>query len=50
MLTEPRLAQNPDGVLFVTRKAVPALKAIGVSDQAIRTMTVESVRSFLATA
>ena len=45
-----RLAQNPDGVLFVMRKAVPALRAIGVSDQAIRTMTVESVRSFLESA
>jgi phosphotriesterase-related protein len=41
-----RLAQNPDGVLFVSRKAVPALRAIGVSDQAIRAMTVEAPRRF----
>lgn len=41
-----RLAQNPDGVLFVSRKAVPALRKIGVSEQAIRTMTVEAPRRF----
>ena len=42
-----RLAQNPDGVLFVSRKAVPALKKIGVTDQAIRTMTIDAPRRFL---
>jgi phosphotriesterase-related protein len=36
-----RVAQNPDGMLFVVRKAIPALKKIGISDQAIRTMTVD---------
>ncbi len=36
-----RVAQNPDGMLFVVRKAIPALRKIGVSDQAIRTMTVD---------
>ena len=42
-----RLAQNPDGMLFVTRKAIPALKKLGVSDQAIRTMSVDAPRRFL---
>lgn len=41
-----RLAQNPDGILFVSRKAVPALRKIGVSEQAIRTMTVDVPRRF----
>jgi phosphotriesterase-related protein len=41
-----RLAQNPDGILFVSRKAIPALRQIGVSDRAIRTMTVEAPRRF----
>jgi len=41
-----RLVQNPDGILFVSRKAIPALKAIGISEQAIRTMTVEAPRRF----
>jgi phosphotriesterase-related protein len=36
-----RVAQNPDGMLFVVRKAIPALKQIGVSNDAIRTMTIE---------
>jgi phosphotriesterase-related protein len=43
-----RLAQNPDGVLFVSRKAIPALKKLGVSDQAIRTMSVDAPRRFLS--
>ncbi|HEY5619191.1 MAG TPA: hypothetical protein VIK60_14720 [Vicinamibacterales bacterium] len=42
-----RLAQNPDGILFVSRKAIPALRTIGVSEQAIRTMAVEAPRRFL---
>jgi phosphotriesterase-related protein len=41
-----RVAQNPDGMLFVVRKAIPALKKIGVSDQAIRTMTVDVPRHY----
>jgi len=41
-----RLAQNPDGILFVTRKVIPALKAMGVQDQAIRTMTVDVPKRF----
>ena len=41
-----RLAQNPDGMLFVVRKAIPALRQIGVPDQAIRTMTIEVPKRF----
>lgn len=41
-----RLAQNPDGVLFVSRRAIPALRKAGLSEQAIRTMTVEAPRRF----
>jgi len=41
-----RVAQNPDGMLFVVRKAIPALKQMGVPDQAIRTMTVDVPRQF----
>jgi phosphotriesterase-related protein len=41
-----RLAQFPDGILFVTRKVVPGLKAIGLSDQAVRTMTVDAPKRF----
>jgi phosphotriesterase-related protein len=37
---------NPDGVLFNTRKTIPYLKQIGVSDEAIRTITVENPRRF----
>jgi len=40
------LARNPDGVLFISRKTVPALKAMGVSEAAIRAMTVEAPRRF----
>ncbi|MBI3047249.1 MAG: hypothetical protein HYY76_02965 [Acidobacteria bacterium] len=43
-----RVAQYPDGILFVTRKALPALRQAGVSEQAIRTMTVEAPRRFFA--
>ena len=41
-----RMAQNPDGILFVTRKALPALRALGVTDQAIRAMTVNGPKRF----
>ena len=41
-----RLATSGDGILFVPRRVVPALKAIGVSDAAIRTMTVDAYRRF----
>lgn len=43
-----RLAQYPDGILFVSRKALPALRTIGVGDAAIRAMTIESHRRFFA--
>ncbi len=41
-----KLAQNPDGVLFVTRKALPALRGLGVTEQAIRAMTVDGPKRF----
>jgi len=37
---------NPDGILFSTRKVVPYLKHIGVSDQAIHAMTVRNPARF----
>ncbi|MGH6966386.1 MAG: phosphotriesterase family protein [Phenylobacterium sp.] len=37
---------NPDGMLFNTRKVIPYLKQIGVTDAAIRLMTVENARRF----
>jgi phosphotriesterase-related protein len=37
---------NPDGMLFTTRKTVPYLKQLGVSDQAVHLMTVENPRRF----
>jgi len=40
------VAQNLDGMLFVVRKAIPALKQMGVADEAIRTMTVDVLRQF----
>jgi phosphotriesterase-related protein len=39
---------NPDGMLFNTRKTIPYLKQIGVTDQQIRTITVENPRRFFA--
>jgi phosphotriesterase-related protein len=41
-----RIAQNPDGMLFVVRKSIPALRKIGVPDQAIRTMTIDVPKRF----
>ena len=38
----------PDGMLFTTRKLIPHLKQIGVSDQNIHTITVENPRSFFS--
>ncbi len=37
---------NPDGMLFNSRKTIPYLKQIGVTDQQIRTITVENPRHF----
>ena len=41
-----RIAQNPDGMLFTVRKAIPALKQLGVSNDAIRTMTIDVPRRY----
>ena len=41
-----RDARNPDGINFVIRKVIPLLKAIGVTDAAIRTMTVENPKRY----
>ena len=41
-----RVARNPDGILFVSRKVIPGLKRIGVQEQAIRTMTVDATKRF----
>ena len=38
---------NPDGMLFANRKVIPQLKQLGVSDQDIRTMTVDNPARFL---
>jgi phosphotriesterase-related protein len=38
--------RNPDGMLFSTRKVIPYLKQLGVTDQEIRTMTIENPRRF----
>jgi predicted metal-dependent phosphotriesterase family hydrolase len=36
-------------ILFVSRKAIPALRKIGVPERAIRTMTVDVPRRFFET-
>ena len=41
-------ALNPDGILFDTRKTIPYLRQLGVTDQQIRTITVENPRRFFA--
>lgn len=38
----------PDGMLFTTRKLIPHLKQMGVSDRDIHTMTVENPRRFFS--
>jgi phosphotriesterase-related protein len=38
----------PEGMLFTTRKLIPHLKGLGVSDQQIHTMTVENPKQFFA--
>jgi phosphotriesterase-related protein len=37
---------NPDGMLFTTRKTIPYLKQLGVSEQQIRAIAVENPRRF----
>lgn len=47
--TERRKAfqeSNPDHILYITRKVLPALKAKGVSEDAIYKLTVENPRKF----
>jgi len=39
---------NPDGMLFVTRKTIPYLKQLGVTDAQIRTITVDNPRRFFS--
>ena len=38
--------RNPDGMLFDTRKTIPYLRQLGVTEQTIRTITVENPRHF----
>lgn len=38
----------PEGLLFTARRLIPHLRRIGVSEQAIRTITVENSRRFFA--
>lgn len=40
--------QAPDGMFFLTRKTIPYLRELGVSDPQIRTMTVDNPRRFFA--
>jgi phosphotriesterase-related protein len=42
-----RNTRNPDGIRFVCRQVVPRLKEMGVSEEAIRVMTVANPRRFL---
>jgi phosphotriesterase-related protein len=37
---------NPDGLLYTTRKTIPYLRQIGVSQQVIRAITLENPRRF----
>lgn len=39
---------NPDGLLYTTRKTIPYLKQIGVSQQAIHAITVENPKRFFS--
>lgn len=41
-----RDAQNPDGIHFVCRQVIPGLRNIGVSEAAIRMITVENPKRF----
>jgi phosphotriesterase-related protein len=45
-----RETNNPDGMFFNTRKLIPHLKRLGVSDRQIHTMTVENPARFLSRA
>jgi phosphotriesterase-related protein len=39
---------NPDGLLYTTRKTIPFLKQIGVSQRAIHAMTIENPKRFFS--
>jgi phosphotriesterase-related protein len=43
---ERRGENNPDGYLFVSRRVLPRLRELGVSEEAIHTMTVDAPRRF----
>ena len=43
---EKKEKMNPDGMLFTTRKTVPYLKQLGVSEQTVHLLTVENPRRF----
>lgn len=42
--------RNPDGMRFGTRRAIPYLRHIGVSESAIRSITVDNPRRFFGSA
>jgi phosphotriesterase-related protein len=43
---EERRAYNPDSISFINRKVLPRLRELGVSEEAIHTMTVDAPRRF----
>jgi phosphotriesterase-related protein len=43
-VVEMRKAYNPDGYCFVVRRVLPRLRELGVSEEAIHTMTVDAPR------
>lgn len=43
-----RRGNNPDGVNFITRKVLPRLRELGVTEETIRLMTVDSPRRYFA--
>ena len=45
-VNEQQRASNPDGICFVSRRVLPRLRELGVSEAAIRAMTVEAPRRF----
>ena len=45
---EQRRAYNPDGICFISRKVLPRLRELGVSEEDIRTITVDSPRRYFS--
>ena len=45
---EQRRLNNPDGYLFITRRVLPRLRELGVTEEAIQQMMVENPRRFFA--